>query len=347
MARPNVLFGSVTDVERGASVGLAGGIRARFAPDDNRAVALTTILDGLRGQKMPVYLEVDGESGFVSRVRLPMLVRVRRIIDSGTADVAVDFRGSQARLRVRRDDPERDEILRTLRNAGTEQWLAVTASDRSELLDARPYDLPAGIPPYEPPAAARWWQSRIWPWNWSPGCVSQERAQQLFDLCASRSCDPLEPSSDCIPFLYPDHGCQARAHEMCRLLVEAGAMPRKLWIEGVLTPRTRNHPECSVLWVFHTAPTLCVRRWFFFRQEQVLDPALFATPVTRFAWKSRMEDPTVRFSSAPWEVFEHLDGLADEYDLGFSKTRESLRGTRAQLQMRSLENGPPPYANCP
>ena len=63
-----------------------------------------------------------------------------------------------------------------------------------------------------------------------------------------------------ISWLYPDDGCWGRAHEMCRLMINAGAHPRKVWIYGKLHTLTKNNPNCFVNWGWHVAPTLCVRK---------------------------------------------------------------------------------------
>lgn len=346
MVNPNAVFGAISDIgrgdERGITISLAGDRVARFDPNDKRSAALAPILEDLRRRKMPVYLEVDPASGFVTQVRVPDIVRVESITEDPTGDVSITFERSHARHIVKRDSADAGELLHALREAGKEKWLAVTVNDRAEILDVRPYEPPFELPRREPPprrTLGDWFQ-------WLFCCVSKTRAQRLFDLCAATTCNPLTVPAPCIPFLYPDDGCWGRAHEMCRLMIADGAKPKKVWIYGSLHTPTKNNPNCFVNWGWHVAPTLCVRKWWLFgREEQVIDPSLFTTPVSKATWKSVQGDPNATFVSTPWEVFSRWNG--DQPDPGFVQTNIVLANYRTKLQLRSINIGPPPYANCP
>jgi hypothetical protein len=152
---------------------------------------------------------------------------------------------------------------------------------------------------------------RLWylvrrPWWWFH-CLTPAQAQQVFTAMAGTTCNPLTVPPPCIPFLYPDDGCWARAHEMCRLMVNMGLPPRKVWIDhsyGVLLQvSTKNNPNCYVEWGWHVAPTLCVRGPSF--------------------WHGGGTDPT------------------------YSASNQILAQYRLDLLNRSNQLGPPPYANCP
>jgi hypothetical protein len=348
MANPNAVFGTIAELSReAAAVVLEGGRDVRFDRTDRRVTAFLNVLEDLQRRKMPVYIELDPGSGFITRVRLPKLVRVQRITEEADGDVSVMFEQSHERHVVKRDSPDAGELLRVLREARKDQWLAVTVSDAAEILDVRPFDPPFDLHHLEPPPAIRWWHWSWWPWNWC--CVSMARAQQLFDLCAATTCDPMTVPVPCIPFLFPDDGCWGRAHEMSRLMIEDGTQPRKVWIDGTLTVQTRNNPNCFVRWGWHVAPTLCVRRgrwWWFSSQRMVIDPALFTTPVTEATWKGVQGDPSATLTPTSYIVFSRWNGTY-QTDRFYVKTNEVLADFRAQLQLRSLNDGPPPYAGCP
>ena len=126
--------------------------------------------------------------------------------------------------------------------------------------------------------------------------MSTTKAQQVFDAMNAASCDPLAVPAPCIPFLYPDDGCFARAHEMCRLMINMGHTPKKVWIHeqppADLHVDTKNHPDCYVEWNWHVAPTLCVRGPGLFQiQEVVIDPSLFTAPISKTTWKAKQGDP--------------------------------------------------------
>lgn len=83
-----------------------------------------------------------------------------------------------------------------------------------------------------------------------------------------------------------------------------GLKPRKIWIQGWLQVATRNNPTCSVSWGWHVAPTLCVRGpGFFQRQDMVIDPSLFTTPVSKPQWKAVQSDPMATLTDTDASAF--------------------------------------------
>jgi hypothetical protein len=349
MADQNAFFGAIAEISRDAVV-LADGRSVRFNPDDKGLSRYIALLEDLRRRKMPVYVEADPQTGFIARVHLPKLVRVEKIMEGPGGEVAVTFEQSHARHAVKRD-ADGAEMLRALREARKDQWLAVTVNDRQEILDVRPYDPPFELPRLEPPPALRvaWWLWCWWPWRWFRCCVSRYRAQQLFNLCAATTCDPLTVPPPCIPFMYPDDGCWGRAHEMRRLMLNAGTDSMKVWIDGWLHTPTKNNPNCFVNWGWHVAPTICVRTWWwfpFFSMRMVIDPSLFTTPVSKTTWKSVQGDPNATLTDTAGWVFSRWAGY--QPDPGYVQTNQVLANYRTALQLRSLgPDGPPPYAGCP
>ena len=210
------------------------------------------------------------------------------------------------------------------------------------------------LPPRYPwPLNWVWWfLSRIQVWlrwpRWWFSCLTIKRAQQVFDFLSATSCDPLTVPPPCIPFLFPDDGCHARAHEMCRLMIASGLSPRKIWITNSdghkLHVDTKNNPQCYVEWYWHVAPTLCVRGPGWLQtQTMVIDPALFTTPVSEATWKDAQNDPGATVDYIDASSFT-LSGTTDS---NYSATNAILAFNRLALQTRSIQVGPPPYANCP
>lgn len=191
---------------------------------------------------------------------------------------------------------------------------------------------------------------RIRRWlGWWFRCASATKAQGVFDAMNATTCDPLTVPAPCIPFLYPDDGCFARAHEMCRLMIDMGLAPRKVWIKGDLYVSTKNNPDCEVWWDWHVAPTLCVRGPGLFQtQDMVIDPSLFTTPVTKAEWKLKQGDPNATLTDSDASIYFHtLVYPPNGTDSNYSDTNIDLAYYRLQLQNRSVQPGPPPYANCP
>jgi Glutaminase len=359
MPNPNAHVSTVVRVDRERGVvELEGERRARLDPEDRRSNGFAQILEGLSKQRLPVYLELDPQTETIARLLIPYVTRVAAVRRAEGEDLDVELELSHARHALRRSSPDFDELERQLREAqraGT--TVIVTEDDAHDVIDIRPYvPGPEGPPfpfPEERPLRRwswRWIWLRLlwiwwwcgWPWWWSR-CVSPARAQQVFDAMAATSCDPLTVPAPCIPFLYPDDGCWARAHEMCRLMINMGLGPRKVWIRGHLNPNTRNNPACHVRWNWHVAPTICVcrRRWFG-SQMMVIDPSLFTTPVTKAQWKAIQNDPNATLTDS--DASDYLWGATDPT---YTQTNYWLNYYRLRLQARALQVGPPPYANCP
>jgi len=350
--------------ERGLSVELADGRLARLDPADPRSAGLAQVLDGLSKQRLPVYLEVDPATSVITRLLIPHVARVVGIrpIDDGV--LGVEIEPSHARHVLRRGAPDFEEMEGQLREAlQTGARVVLTEDDAHEIIDVRAYTPgPEGpLPPFprpEVPPRLPWpWRwirellNRIWLWPWWPWwwfwwwfrCKSATTAQQVFNAMNATSCNPLTIPPPCIPFLYPDNGCWARAHEMCRLMINMGLTPRKVWIQGSLYVSTKNNPSCHVEWGWHVAPTLCVRGPGFFQtQAMVIDPSLFTTPVSKATWKGVQGDPSATLTDT--DASDYYWGSTDP---SYAKTNDRLAYYRLQLQLRAVTQGPPPYASCP
>jgi hypothetical protein len=379
MENPNAVVSTVIRIEppldrppdellragRDLSVELEGERRVRLDPDDPRSAGFVQILEGVRRQRLPVYLEVDPATSAITRLLIPHVTRVVGIrpIDYGVLGVNLEF--SHARHVLRRSSPDFSELEQRLREAmRTGAPVILTENDAHEIIDIRSYTPgPEGpLPPFDrpqiPPRAPLPWRwirdvlDRIWRWRWWPWwwfrCTSATKAQQFFDAMNATSCNPLTVPAPCIPFLYPDDGCWARAHEMCRLMINLGLSPRKVWIDHstghLLHVNTRNNPQCYVEWFWHVAPTLCVRGPTFFRtRRMVIDPSLFTSPVPEATWKGVQGDPNATLTHTGADQFWHGGGT----DPTYSASNAILAQYRLALQNRAVQIGPPPYANCP
>jgi Glutaminase len=329
----------------GFSIVFEGDQTARLYPGE-RAAALLQILEGLRRLRAPAYVEVDPQTRGITGLLIPLVTRIARLVEDAAEGVRVELVASHARHLLRRNGPDFGSLLEALRNALAKNApLLVTETDSHEIIDARPTSLEPGISGpvrVEGKPARNWFRRffcRCFCWFC---CISLKRAEQLFNLCSATTCDPLTVPPPCIPFLYPDDGCWARASEMCRLMIAAGANPRKVWISGSLHVNTKNNPSCQVFWGWHVAPTLCVRRWFCRTEDMVIDPSLFTGPVSEATWKGVQGDPNATLT--PSGASDYFWGQTDP---GYVDTDAKLQYYRLQLQTRSLQVGPPPYAFCP
>ena len=349
--------------EGGLSVQLEGERRLRLDPNDERSAGFARVLDGLGKQRLPVYLEVDPATDAITRLLIPHIVRVAGI-SSAEGVLAVELEPSHALHLLPLGGPDSADLEGHLRaSLDSRKPVIVTEDDAHNIIDVRAFTpAPDGppLPPFPPPRPTpklplpwplswiwklfhwfRWWF--WWPWWWFR-CASMTRAQQVFNAMAATTCNPLTVPAPCIPFLYPDDGCWARAHEMCRLMIGMGLSPNKVWIRGSLRVNTRNNPSCFVRWGWHVAPTLCVRGPGWFQtQRMVIDPSLFTTPVSEATWKSVQGDPSATLTDTNADQFWPSGGT----DPTYSSTNYYLAIYRLELLNRSNAFGPPPYAACP
>ena len=358
-----VLAGS----DEGLTFEFADGRRARLDRTDERAVPLAGLLEDFRRRGRPLYVEVDPVTERIARVRLPIVGRVAAVRSTGDGDLEIDIPPSHARHVLRRDHPNFDASAELLRSAiAGRRPVLLTENDNHELLDLRWYPDPEEVPPFPKPGLPpKWW--RRWPWerwpwrwyldlweliqkllSWWLSAVPQTVADDMFALANGLSCQPQNPSAPCITFLFPDDGCYARAHEMCRLMGIQGVPCRKVFNYGSLYVQTKNHPNCHVSWGYHVAPTVRVRQAFLTVQEQVIDPALFGGPVPTATWRAIQTDLNSSLVGTDASVYYRSpNGTTVMYDASYVDTNQTLQDFRDALALRSIQDGPPPYAACP
>jgi hypothetical protein len=378
MPNPNAIVATVIGIEpsldrpaaemlraEGAlRVELQGERAVRLDPEDRRSAGFAGILDELSQQGRPVYLEVDPDTEAIARMLIPYVSRVLGVQQMEDGGLIVQLGYSHVQHLLPRDSPDFEPLERRVREAlETQEPVVLTEDDAHLIIDVRAFipnpegpvpplpkpDLPWPLP--EPPWWIRIWRYvwfwPLWPWWWFwwGGCISEAKAQEVFDAMNATSCAPLTVPPPCIPFLYPDDGCWGRAHEMCRLMIAMGLSPKKVWIQGWLHVNTRNNPNCQVHWGWHVAPTLCVRGpWFFWRRRMVIDPSLFTKPVTKEEWKAVQGDASATLTDSEASIFYLWGSVTDPT---YAQTNQVLITYRQRLQLRSLEKGPPPYAYCP
>lgn len=107
--------------------------------------------------------------------------------------------------------------------------------------------------------------------------VSFKRATELFEFIKNK---------DYIPFTYPEDGCYARAHIMSRLLETKGIISGKAFVHGRLGVYSKNAAKGLVVWNYHVATFLLVKKKGHISQIYVLDPSIFNKPVTFNQWQN-------------------------------------------------------------
>jgi hypothetical protein len=339
----------------GFSIEFEGKQVARLLPDE-KAAGILEILEELRKMGAPVYVDVHPDSKAIIRLLIPLVGKVAGISEVKGDEIHVAIEISSTRHVLIRSNPDFDEILKTLRSARENKTLMiVTETDNHEIIDVRPFT--AEFKPPTPPPLPRPLPTppkKIFRLRWPflfVSSITEHQAEDMFTMVNSTTCDPLAVPPPCIPFLYPDGGCWGRAHEMYRLMLNEGVVSKKVWLFGNLNVQTKNNPLCHVFWGWHVAPTVCVRGsgrlgWLFIT-EKVIDPSLFDGLVSRSTWKNIQGDPNAELVDTDGSVFYHSSDGIDETDPTYIKTAQVLATYRLLLKNRSLQFGPPPYANCP
>jgi len=324
------------------TVTFKGGQKVALDLTDARQRGWSKILESEHQHRRPVYVELDTSTSAIQALLFPIASTVRNLRDLGApAGLDVELTYSSAVHRLRTSHPRFQEFSDMLRDAlARGQTLFVTDTlNTHEIVDVRISARPVGVPKIALKAAKDVGLEGLAP-------VTPARAQQLFDLVNTGTCAPADPEPSCIPFMFPDDGCWARAHEMCRLMASAGEESKKVWIEGgpasYLRVDTSNHQDCQVTWGWHVAPVLNVsidgalETW-------VVDPALFTTPVPLAVWVYAQHDPTAVTTFTERSVFMYWTG---ETDPDYTETQNVMSSYRNQLLARALGTGGPPYTVC-
>jgi hypothetical protein len=298
------------------------------------------VLDELRERGWPVSLVVDPATALVCELLIPEAFHVAFIAPAPVGDeLEVEFDPSHARHHLRVSSPDFPRLVGVLTQAynSGEAVLVTESLSGCEILDARVIGGPARLALQSTAAGGE--------------AISLGRAQQLFQIasgpaCAAHPAAAIAPP--CVPFLYPEDGCWARAHEMSRLLLAAmaaseTALLRKTWIYGRLSVRTNHTPACRVSWGWHVAPSVPVDSGARSPVAHIIDPSLFGDVVPLAEWQAAQGDPSSQIVQSDPSVFQRRRDGRVTYDADYSQTARVLAVYRLKLKNRVVSLGPPPY----
>ncbi|MGY0833823.1 protein-glutamine glutaminase family protein [Azospirillum argentinense] len=336
---------SVTDIaasrgeaEPATTIHFEGGEIARLSGTDPSSAQYRSILEEAREARVPIYLVVEETTGSVTDLRVPLPTdAVTYISEVDDQTLAVELELSQLRHVLKRSNDDFERLRGALERALVSgSGVIVTETDDHEIIDVReaPFPFIHEEAPFGTQEDFR-----------AAAPIPPSAADELFAMVSAKTCDARNPAAGCITFLFPDDGCYARAHEMCRIIGPAST--GKVWIYGALKTRTRNHPNCTVLWRYHVATTVLVSTGAG-TTPYVLDPSLFTKPVTIATWKGAQGDANAQTVTTDAEPFYRSPDGKLSKDPTYERTNEALKRFRLALKARSASPaGPPPYANCP
>lgn len=329
------------DMPAHVSVRFATGQTGLLDMKSPRGPLWARIIDEQHKAGLPVYAEIDSESGIITNLRIPRPYNVAGIDTLDRGDLLVRLVPSHAGHYLLQTEPG-FEAMRALLEAALadgSEVLVTETRDGHEIIEVRKPEFsstnppePAPTPPGDPP-------------------VSEGRARDVFDNMKAESCDSCSPSGDCITFLYPDDGCWIRAHMMCHLMREGGPDvtlnppedPAKVWIRfgSCVNVATPNNPFCHVCWGWHVAPTLDVNLSGGGSEKWVIDPSVSPAPESEIAWRARQGYPSATLTDTAWTSYNYE---SDTSSVSFAQASQYLNYYRTELADRCADFGPPPYS---
>jgi hypothetical protein len=338
------------------SVELRDGHRVQLSSQAKNSVGILGVLSELKRLGRPVFLEADPD-GNLTRLLIPQATYVTDIQpDADNTCVNVTLTELHSRNVVRRGAPDFDQLVASLNEAKNEQRRIIVTQDYdNNIIDVRAFDVSMALP--ASPPRRRPEPERIHFPHPELGIQYDILADDrftLFELVGGNSCNPtVEPSSPCVPFLYPYNGCSPRAHKMClKMQNEAGLAPQKIFITAsnnkFLHAATENWWNCYVEWKWHVAPL--VRVLFqksgahqFTMHYMVFDPSLFDVPVYVDKFKNFLGDADATFEIAASSRYNLAGSNAPSED----DVDAELGGYACALHNLCYTSvGAPPYSKC-
>ena len=315
----------------------ADGTRGWLDPAEPWSEFYEAIIEDVSRAELPASILVDEPTQRIIDVDVPLVAKVRSVRRLDSGDLRIRLQPSCVAHVLTSGHADFAHLSKLLSDArGHDTTVAVRAADNThQILDVAeipqvPFDLQsATIAATEPIRSG------------TLTTIAREQAEEVFDDMLGRRCSPM--SNDCIPFTFPDDGCHARAHRMCELMRrDHRVLAGKVWLFGDLRARTRNHAQCRVEWLYHVAPVVNVRTNGSI-EPMVIDPSLFAGPVTISGWKRIQGDPNAELKFSAASIWDQPPGENIIRDADFSRTPRDLVRYRNLLRRRIRDIGPPPY----
>ncbi len=310
-----------------------------------RRIIESSIADGA-----PIYLEVDPITQEIRDLQVPYRTTVNGIEPAHDAETnSVDLSFGTGILK--RGNPRYALILALLlESAGLTPpkriWIVTKPLDGQdssdepivEIIDARAEPTVPVDP--NPPTTNELDESEFVP-------ISLEKCDQLFSFIAQLDTPNAAPSlsKGTIPFRFVEHGCEARAHEVCRHILNCKIRPIKVWVfykDELLRLTTNLHPKCKVVWGFHVVAAVITVDGI-----RVLDPSLSDRPMSIAGLRARFDNRQVHIEATGPEVYLMTqDRRLFKTDPYYKETNQFLAGLNRAFDLMLAYFPPPPYSYC-
>ena len=277
------------------------------------------MLEALQRIGWPAHVELRSDR-VIAAVRIPDIGKVLHVSarTAGIHEVISDC--SETRFLI--DASTHAEELELLQNAFTTGALVVMVEHSGWIVDVQllPRYIVANIPDYEDVECGEGIIGRT-------SVLDLQKIDQLVLDLAAHGCAVPNASDGCIPFLYAQTGCWARAHRMCELLADAGLVAAKLWVFGDLRVDTPNVPACQMTWAWHTAAFLRVKTTSG-EDIRVIDPSMFPDrSASREEWIGAQNDSAAELLYSDRSVYKLTNicrGRAEAPNLWKTGQRETI-----------------------
>jgi hypothetical protein len=311
--------GAENKPSRAARLVLKTGREFLIDPSDSRYHSWAHLLKRRVASHQPIYIKTDSEAEYVNRIEIPRRRKISKIFPiPGLKSFGINVVASPRTIFLAGDNIDRFlDILKAAQVEGNEVLITVD-QHTNEVLDVRPFLVADEVATTS--------------LNFSAILTPTTLVQVLTPLQVLHEFGSLA-SQNHIPFDFPKDCCNARAHEMFRLLSEHGFTCRKIWNYGgagvtgfpKLTFFTFNDPAGLVQWEYHVAPLVKVQIGNDVA-EMVIDPSMSNKPLRVPDWLALQHDTTAVQEIDIPEIFEReIHGANILLDPGFFQTWDHLR----------------------
>ena len=317
-----------------ARIYLAGDDRPYYLPSDASSY-VSWALPAAFAARRPVYIAAT--DGVIQDVRLPLVGRIRRMTrdEDGVIRAAID---SSAPWLLLPDDESAEQIRRVLEIAfDTLGILMVTTGANDTIVQAieAPIDAWYLAPQFKLKGSQTVGEIPA-------SVVSMADIDKAFAIVKEADCR-ISGSTSCVPFDYPDTGCDARAEQMCRALAEHGFTAGKVWVfddDGhhmkIATHTAKG--RCDIGWSFHVAVYVRLEKVNGEAGVYVLDPSLFDGPIRLSGFLAALHVSLPHFFSDAEAYAAFKDGA-----VGKAPGDEPEHTLEACRLLAAARNPQPPY----
>lgn len=290
-------------------------------------------LELMRAQRRPAYVTVS--DGLITSVDFGIVGRVSRAEAQVDGRLAVEIDASPLPFTVSAGE-DNSSIREFLSRAHADRQVVMVRAPQRGLIvdaDAAPEEAWPLAPAFGPDGARPVGSIVV-------AALSKAGRDDAFRRVREhdKRAGPVHP---CIPYDYPDTGCDARAHRMFEVLRDEGIVAGKVWVFDGPQTRTPNFPGCDIAWVWHVA--------IFVRADgerngdvHVIDPSLHSRELTLSGFLAGLQSTRARVLFSVGAFYK-----VDRDGRGVRPSASQCENDLAQYRLEAARRpSQPPYGRC-